>query len=89
MFPGISFTVETKADSKFKIVGAASVAAKVTRDACVDGWVFEEDSASATESLWSPELGSGYPSGAIVFFFRDARPISHTFTGQTRRHRLG
>ena len=67
LFPGINFTVTTKADSKFKIVGAASVAAKVTRDACVDGWVFEERSSSEAESPWSTELGSGYPSGASVF----------------------
>lgn len=43
LFPGISITVTPKADSKFKIVGAASVAAKVTRDAWVEGWQFEED----------------------------------------------
>lgn len=32
-----------KADQKFKIVGAASVAAKVTRDAWIEGWVYEEN----------------------------------------------
>ena len=31
-----------KADQKFKIVGAASVAAKVTRDAWIEGWIYEE-----------------------------------------------
>ncbi|KAG2367858.1 ribonuclease H-like domain-containing protein [Suillus spraguei] len=68
-FPGISFTVTTKADSKFKIVGAASVAAKVTRDACVDGWTFEElieegDNVvkNAQKENWNREFGSGYPS---------------------------
>ncbi|KAF8910624.1 ribonuclease H-like domain-containing protein [Gymnopilus junonius] len=61
LFPGISFTVTTKADSKFKIVGAASVAAKVTRDACVEGWHFEENDGKS-KSPWSSELGSGYPS---------------------------
>ncbi|KAF8896385.1 ribonuclease H-like domain-containing protein [Infundibulicybe gibba] len=60
-FPGINFTVATKADSKFKIVGAASVAAKVTRDACVEGWVFEEQQDSSPE-LWNTEFGCGYPS---------------------------
>jgi len=69
-FPGINFTVTAKADSKFKIVGAASVAAKVTRDAWVEGWVFEERHASTDETNsqpsvkgnWADELGSGYPS---------------------------
>jgi len=61
LFPAIDFTVTNKADSKFKIVGAASVAAKVTRDACIEGWCFEED-AGAQQSKWSLEMGSGYPS---------------------------
>ncbi|TBU48864.1 ribonuclease H2 subunit A [Dichomitus squalens] len=42
LFPDIAFTVQAKADLTFKIVGAASVAAKVTRDAWIDGWVYEE-----------------------------------------------
>lgn len=64
LFPEIRFTVETKADSKFKIVGAASIAAKVTRDACIDGWVWEEDNTDSENSVWTSPLGSGYPSGA-------------------------
>lgn len=69
-FPGINFTVTPKADSKFKIVGAASVAAKVTRDAWIDGWVFEEthhqegDDEQVNDAPWGTEIGSGYPSGA-------------------------
>jgi ribonuclease H2 subunit A len=63
LFPRVDFTVTQKADSKFKIVSAASIAAKVTRDACVEAWCFEEDKGSE-ESKWSTELGSGYPSGA-------------------------
>lgn len=76
-FPGINFTVTNKADSKFKIVGAASVAAKVTRDVCIEEWVFEEDIYNANKlkvalkaeteggnggSKWSSAMGSGYPS---------------------------
>ncbi|TFK40353.1 ribonuclease H-like domain-containing protein [Crucibulum laeve] len=61
LFPGISFTVTTKADSKFKIVGAASVAAKVTRDACIEGWFFEESDEKCSK-VWNNQLGSGYPS---------------------------
>jgi ribonuclease H2 subunit A len=62
LFPSIAFTVTTKADAKFKIVGAASVAAKVTRDACIESWYFEENSEN-DKLEWSTEFGSGYPSG--------------------------
>ncbi|KAG6817335.1 hypothetical protein H0H87_009933 [Tephrocybe sp. NHM501043] len=70
LFPGIDFTVTSKADSKFKIVGAASVAAKVTRDACLEGWVFEEsiaeDGSVVTSGLPETPACSGYPSGCPV-----------------------
>lgn len=66
LFPGISFTVTTKADSKFKIVGAASVAAKVTRDACIEGWYFEETDDQTDQPPWASELGSGYPAGNFL-----------------------
>jgi ribonuclease H2 subunit A len=61
LFPTISITVETKADSKWKIVGAASVAAKVTRDAWIEQWQFAELKAGGTED-WDRAFGSGYPS---------------------------
>ena len=73
MFPGITFKVENKADSKWKIVGAASVAAKVTRDACIEGWCFEEDvgeegdvKVEEGKGRFSKKMGSGYPGG--MFF---------------------
>ncbi|KIJ62821.1 hypothetical protein HYDPIDRAFT_113928 [Hydnomerulius pinastri MD-312] len=65
IFSGITFTVTTKADSKFKIVGAASVAAKVTRDVCVEEWCFEEfEGADNSKDIkgFGREFGSGYPS---------------------------
>jgi ribonuclease H2 subunit A len=46
-FPGANVTVTKKADSKFPIVSAASVCAKVTRDVFL-----------GNEEVW----GSGYPS---------------------------
>jgi len=61
LFPTIKFTVTAKADSKFKIVGAASVAAKVTRDCCIEGWYFEESENDSVKT-WSGGLGSGYPA---------------------------
>ncbi len=55
-----------KADATFPIVSAASIAAKVTRDAWIENWVFEE--AARTSSHIAPkwlteDRGSGYPSG--------------------------
>ncbi|KAH8834756.1 ribonuclease H-like domain-containing protein [Flagelloscypha sp. PMI_526] len=63
LFPSIAFTVTKKADMKFKIVGAASVAAKVTRDACIEGWTYEETHSNPNAKVgWTDNLGSGYPS---------------------------
>ena len=47
--------VHIKADSKFPIVGAASICAKVVRDWCIKNWVYPEDSS------FTSKLGSGYP----------------------------
>ena len=58
-FPGIAFTVETKADAKYPIVSAASVVAKVSRDRAVRDFEFPE---SAKGVLISRNLGSGYPA---------------------------
>lgn len=64
--------MKPKADSIYTIVGAASVAAKVTRDAWIEGWIYEEnvsvDAGDPTKSrsrIQGTDLptGSGYPSG--------------------------
>ncbi|KZT40444.1 ribonuclease H2 subunit A [Sistotremastrum suecicum HHB10207 ss-3] len=68
LYPTMDITVTPKADSKYKIVGAASVAAKVTRDAWIEGWGFEEEyldgdlEGGGGGKKWGESLGSGYPS---------------------------
>lgn len=61
IFPALSITVAKKADSLYPCVSAASVCAKVTRDAALDvlytSYATEDDSG---EVAW----GSGYPSDA-------------------------
>ncbi|RUS35145.1 ribonuclease H-like domain-containing protein [Jimgerdemannia flammicorona] len=59
IFPTINITVAKKADSTYPIVSAASICAKVTRDAVLRNWNFVEPSV---EELVSREFGSGYPS---------------------------
>lgn len=50
------------------------MAAKVTRDAWIEGWVFEElegkdereeDETESTQR-WDGEFGSGYPAGSFT-----------------------
>lgn len=50
----LKIEVHIKADSKFPIVGAASICAKVVRDWCVENWVFRE------KVDFTSKLGSGY-----------------------------
>lgn len=55
---GINFRVESKADSLFKVVSAASIVAKVTRDRLISEWKFKECVQI------SSDYGSGYPGDA-------------------------
>ncbi|ORX40519.1 putative ribonuclease HI large subunit [Kockovaella imperatae] len=62
IFPTIKFTVCPKADSIYKIVGAASIVAKVTRDRYVHHWVDPEGDDTAVDGDAGGSRGSGYPS---------------------------
>lgn len=57
IFPSINLTITEKADSKYAIVSAASICAKVMRDRIVDNWKYIEDLNFHTFNL-----GSGYPA---------------------------
>lgn len=54
-----NFVIEKKADATYKVVGAASIVAKVTRDTMVKNWQFKEGKSVAHVSR---EFGSGYPA---------------------------
>ena len=58
-FPKYQFTVTEKADSKYPIVSAASVCAKVVRDRIVQNWKYAECPSLHLDAF---TLGSGYPA---------------------------
>ncbi|CAK9782406.1 ribonuclease H-like protein [Cutaneotrichosporon oleaginosum] len=60
-FPTIKFLVCPKADSLFKIVGAASIIAKVTRDRYIEHWTDPEGPLPGQDAA-EVIHGSGYPS---------------------------
>ena len=59
----IEIRAEKKADSKYKVVSAASIVAKVIRDAIVCTWKFKEDNGVIN---FSKITGSGYPADEIT-----------------------
>lgn len=65
----IQFTVEKKADSTFKVVSAASICAKVTRDAGMQVLQEAYQAAAAARHAHAAAgqpMGSGYPSDATT-----------------------
>eukprot|EP00559_Dactyliosolen_fragilissimus_P009848 CAMPEP_0184856196 /NCGR_PEP_ID=MMETSP0580-20130426/1354_1 /TAXON_ID=1118495 /ORGANISM="Dactyliosolen fragilissimus" /LENGTH=358 /DNA_ID=CAMNT_0027351049 /DNA_START=34 /DNA_END=1107 /DNA_ORIENTATION=- len=56
---GIKFVVEKKADAKYAPCSAASVVAKVSRDAIIKSWKWSEPNYNIEGDT---EFGSGYPS---------------------------
>lgn len=63
IFPTVQITVAKKADSLYPCVSAASVCAKVTRDAALDV-CYETYAPSGDETVAADGWGSGYPSDA-------------------------
>lgn len=56
---GIAIKAEEKADSKYKVVSAASIVAKVVRDEIVENWEYIENNGVIK---FSNNKGSGYPA---------------------------
>ena len=59
----IDIRAEKKADSKYKVVSAASIVAKVIRDSIVYNWKFKENNGIIN---FSTVTGSGYPADEIT-----------------------
>ena len=64
IFPSTAITVAKKADSLYPCVSAASVCAKVTRDAGLEASYRPHSAATGTLDSTSEGWGSGYPSDA-------------------------
>lgn len=61
IFPELKITVASKADSKFPVVGAASICAKTSRDLALKRWTFREG-LTVENNAW----GSGYPGDPVT-----------------------
>ncbi|CDS02127.1 hypothetical protein, partial [Sporisorium scitamineum] len=55
--PHIKWTVTSKADAIYPIVGAASIAAKVTRDRCIEVWKYAEQKSLQEKVVTAKVLG--------------------------------
>lgn len=68
--PHIKWTVTSKADAIYPIVGAASIAAKVTRDRCIEGWKYAEQHstrhASAAPYNGQDEMDKGQQAKVLA-----------------------
>lgn len=80
-FPSLSkIVVAKKADSTYRIVGAASIVAKTTRDRHIRQWNYPEQSRSQDLDIFSGnvpvmftvEHGSGYPSDPLTKKWMDS-----------------
>ena len=73
VFPSTSITVAKKADSLYPCVSAASVCAKVTRDAALEVSYKAYDAEGSSAEGW----GSGYPSDArtVAWLKRNMDPL--------------
>ncbi len=66
------FIIEKKADAKFKVVSAASIIAKVTRDTALDNWKWLESGIELDK-----KFGSGYPGDetCVQWLERSQHPL--------------
>ncbi|KAJ1959334.1 hypothetical protein GGI12_004388 [Dipsacomyces acuminosporus] len=75
LFPKIEITVAKKADSLYPIVSAASICAKVIRDAHLSNWRFAE---APLQGALSDKYGSGYPGDPNTIKWLNSS-IDHVF----------
>ncbi|KAI1381558.1 ribonuclease H2 subunit A [Hypoxylon crocopeplum] len=77
VFPTTKITVAKKADSLYPCVSAASVCAKVTRDAALEVLYEARAEADAAEKGEEQSWGSGYPSDArcVTWLRRNMHPV--------------
>ena len=67
-FPSIKVTVAPKADGTYKVVGAASIKAKVQRDNMLEEFKYAEP---GLDDIIDKEYGSGYPSDEATIRWMD------------------